>query len=158
MHEYHFQVSPDELGLNGSFTHDIVVDASLDKTSNQFLLRSRIKANGAFECDRCLTMFDRTLESSYQMCYVTEGVNQQAIDPAEIQVIPSGLTVIDVSEDVRQTILLSVPLKLLCSNGCAGLCPHCGANLNIDRCTCSEQSGDPRWEGLAILKNKNLND
>ena len=158
VHQYRFQVGPAELGLNGSFTEDVVVDASLDKTGNQFFLKSTIQANGTFECDRCISRFERTLQSSYQMYYVTEGADHGRGDPAEIQVIPNGLTVIDLSDDVRQTVFLSIPLKLLCNDGCEGLCPHCGANLNSERCTCSATTDDLRWEKLAVLKKKNLND
>lgn len=158
IHQYRFQIGHAELGLSGNFTDDAIVEASLDKSSNQFLLKSTIRVNGTFDCDRCISRFSRMLQSSYQMYYVTEGADQGLNDPGEIQVIPNGLTVIDISGDVRQTILLSIPLKLLCNDGCEGLCPHCGANLNSGQCTCSTTSDNLRWEKLAVLQKKNLND
>ncbi len=156
IHQYRLQVGPAELGLNGNFTEDIIVEASLDKTGNQFLLKSTIRVNGTFECDRCICQFGRMLQSSYQMYYSADGADHGQIDRAEIQVIPTGLTVIDLSDDVRQTILLSIPLKLLCNDGCEGLCPHCGANLNSERCACSTTSSDLRWEKLAVLQKKRI--
>ena len=158
IHQYRFQVDPAELSLDGNFAEDVIVEVSLDKTGNRFLLRSTIQASGTFECDRCVAQFARTLQSSYQMYYVPEGDDQGENDPAEIQVIPSGLTVIDISDDVRQTIQLSIPLKLLCQDDCEGLCPHCGTNLNNEQCSCTATSIDPRWEKLAGLQRKNLND
>jgi uncharacterized protein len=158
VHQYSFQVESTDLGLNGSFTEDVIIDTTLDKTGNQLLLKATIRAAGTFECDRCILQFKRMLESSYQMYYVTEGAEHGQVDPSEIQIIPAGLNVIDIAEDVRQTILLSVPLKLLCSDSCEGLCPHCGANLNTERCTCTETVTDSRWEKLSTLQKKNLKD
>ena len=86
------------------------------------------------------------------MYYVTgEGADSQ-IDPAELQIVPPGFSVIDLSEDVRQTVLLSVPLKLLCTENCKGLCPLCGRNLNSGTCTCTQGAVDTRWEQLIKLK------
>jgi uncharacterized protein len=92
------------------------------------------------------------------MYYFAEGSDQAPYDPAEVQIIPQGASVLDLTEDVRQTILLSVPLKLLCSETCAGLCPRCGANLNTEVCTCSETLIDPRWEKLRSLQDNNMED
>ena len=158
IHQYHFQVGASELGLGKEFMHDVFIDATLDKTGNQFLLKATMRAAGTFDCDRCITQFERIMDSSYQMCYVTEGSEHGLPDPAEMQVIPAGLNVIDIAEDVRQTILLSVPLKLLCSDSCEGLCPHCGANLNTERCSCTETITDSRWEKLTVLQKKNTKD
>ncbi len=37
---------------------------------------------------------------------------------------------------------------LLCRPDCAGLCPHCGTNLNDGACDCEEDRTDPRWDAL----------
>jgi len=67
-------------------------------------------------------------------------------------VISPGLSVIDVSEDVRQTLLLALPFKRVCREQCKGLCPHCGKNLNEAPCGCTESTDDSRWEKLKDLK------
>jgi len=41
-------------------------------------------------------------------------------------------------------------MKPLCHADCKGLCPQCGANLNLESCTCENVQVDPR---LAVLKN-----
>ena len=56
---------------------------------------------------------------------------------------------IDLKEDVREAIILAFPLKPLCRPECRGLCPHCGRNLNEEKCECREEKIDPR---LAKLK------
>ncbi|MBI4536245.1 MAG: DUF177 domain-containing protein [Ignavibacteriae bacterium] len=153
IHQYSFQVPSSEVELGEHFHGDVHVEATLDKTTTQLLLKANIRTVGRFECDRCTAEFDASLDPSYQMCYVTEADEYPGIDPDEMQVIPTGLSVIDIGEDVRQMVLLAVPLKLLCKEACKGLCPHCGTNLNIDRCSCEDSGIDSRWEKLRRIQN-----
>ncbi len=152
IHRYRFQVASDMLQLGGQFLNDIVIDATLDKSNAQILLTASIQAAARFECDRCVSPFERALSTTYTMLYVTEGSDTDQLDPAEVQVIPAGLHVIDITEDVRQSVLLAVPLKLLCSENCKGLCPTCGQNLNTGNCSCAHEESDSRWEGLRRLR------
>ncbi len=154
VHLYHFQVHAKELGLTENFTKDVVVEATLEKTGSQLFLKSTIHVVGSFECDRCITEFDTTLSPSYPMHYVSDSEEYGRFDPAEVQLLTPGQHMIDISEDVRQMILLSVPLKLLCSDTCAGLCPQCGKNLNTESCSCTGPAIDSRWEGLRRIQNQ----
>jgi len=156
LHQYHFAELASEIGLEDAFLRDVRVDATLEKTGNQFYLRANIQAIGRFQCDRCVGQFDRPLTSSYQMHYVWDGAETGSLDPAEVQAIPPGLSVINIADDVRQTILLSVPLKVLCREDCKGLCAHCGKNLNEGACGCREIRSDSRWDKLRSLQKSNL--
>ncbi len=152
IHRYRFEVPASELDLGEEFSNTITTDVKLDKSSNQILLTASIQATAHCECDRCVSPFDVSLSPSYTMVYVTEGEDTTTLDSTEVQVIPNGLHIIDVTEDVRQTTLLAVPLKLLCKETCKGLCAECGKNLNEGTCTCSEEEPDSRWEGLRRLQ------
>ena len=46
----------------------------------------------------------------------------------------------------------ALPQYPLCKDGCAGLCPECGQNLNQGACGCSQEQYDPRMEKLRGLK------
>ena len=158
VHQYRFQVTASELGLGKDFPDDVNVEATLDKTGSQIFLNAGIRTVASFECDRCVTQFEAALSSSYKLYYVWDRAEVGRFDPSEFQVIPAGLNVIDISEDVRQTILLSVPLKLLCRDGCKGLCPHCGKNSNETSCSCTDKVIDTRWEKLRSLQKNNMQD
>ena len=55
----------------------------------------------------------------------------------------------DLTEELRECIILSFPSNPLCSEDCKGLCPHCGADLNKGPCHCRPtEGGDLRWGGL----------
>ncbi len=57
--------------------------------------------------------------------------------------------VIDLAELFREETLLELPAKLVCFDGCLGLCPHCGKDLNEGKCACTGKEIDPR---LAVLQ------
>ena len=155
VHEYEFSERAGEVGLTESFRGDVRVSVMLEKTGRQMVLKAVVKADAEFVCDRCAVPFSLPVNSSYRMCYVTEAEQFKGVDPAEMQVIDSGAGTLDITEDVRQTVMLAVPLKLLCSENCKGLCPYCGTNLNTGTCSCTGDGGDTRWEALRSLKGSN---
>jgi len=57
---------------------------------------------------------------------------------------------IDLAQLMREQFYLALPMKPLCGDGCRGLCPVCGTNLNRGTCDCNREWEDPR---LAVLKN-----
>jgi uncharacterized protein len=152
VHHYQFTVAPEALELGEEFHAQVVVDTTLDKTPNQILVTSSIRTVALFACDRCTDHFEELLTPSYRMFYVIEGAETEHLDPVEFQQLLPGQAVIDIADDVRQTLLLAVPLKLLCSENCRGLCPTCGKNLNEGECSCRNDVGDPRWDVLRNLQ------
>ncbi|MDD5441452.1 MAG: DUF177 domain-containing protein, partial [Candidatus Omnitrophica bacterium] len=42
---------------------------------------------------------------------------------------------IDIDNDIREQLLLDMPLKVLCKQDCKGICPHCGKDLNEGECS-----------------------
>lgn len=59
---------------------------------------------------------------------------------------------IDLEPLLRDQIILSVPFAPLCRPDCKGLCPVCGAELNVTTCSCAKGAVDPRWDALRQLK------
>lgn len=152
VHEYDFEATAEDLDLGDSFPGGAGVQVVLQKTGNQIALEGTIRTEGRFLCDRCAGEFSLPLPVSYRMYYVTEGGGFEGIDPSELQTLPSGSGSVDITDDVRQTLLLAVPLKLLCTDQCKGLCPQCGKNLNDETCSCAGGESDTRWEALKALR------
>ena len=59
---------------------------------------------------------------------------------------------VDLSPLIREQIILALPTRPLCQEGCKGLCPQCGADRNAAPCGCPTMSGDPRLAVLRDLK------
>jgi uncharacterized protein len=59
---------------------------------------------------------------------------------------------LDLSAWVHDAIALALPDKILCRPECAGLCPFCGKDLNVEPHEHTEERSDPRWEKLRELQ------
>ena len=61
---------------------------------------------------------------------------------------------LDLSAWARDAVALSLPDQILCRPDCAGLCPMCGRDLNVDPHEHEDEGGDARWAKLAELRDK----
>jgi len=61
---------------------------------------------------------------------------------------------LDLSAWARDAVALALPDQILCRPDCAGLCPVCGRDLNVEPHEHEEEHGDPRWAVLAELRDK----
>jgi uncharacterized protein len=59
-----------------------------------------------------------------------------------------------IDEIIVDNIILSLPIKTLCSETCKGLCPICGQNLNEGDCDCEIENIDPRLQKLKDFYDK----
>ena len=151
-HNYTFITKPSELEIDERrFNKPVYVEVTLEKSRRQIFLKANVYTVGRFQCDRCVEDFDLVLENSYRMYYVYSEEESKKYEPDEVMVITPETNEIDISDDVRQMVLLSVPMKLLCYEECLGLCPRCGKNLNFEVCTCKVDEIDPRWAPLLKL-------
>ena len=100
-------------------------------------------------CDRCGKEFLQEKAVSYS-CILAEELQNEEDD--EILLLEDGK--VDVGELAREAFILDMDTKTLCSEDCKGLCPRCGADLNLGSCTCKKDV-DPRLAVLAkLLENK----
>jgi uncharacterized protein len=153
-YEYHFSAEPSAIGLSGNFRTPVVIDIQLDKTTRQILFRADIATSGEFECDRCLDSFQQDLRAGYSLVYLYDESDAAKYNEEEIQLLAPDTVSIDPTDDIRQMVTLSVPLKLLCGEECKGLCPGCGVNRNRENCNCEQDERDPRWDALNGLLNQ----
>lgn len=155
---FSFDISARELGLDETFIGNVNVEGELRKVSTQYILRSTIHASYVRECDRCLAETQKDvsipMDIYYRMALDERGAGDDK-DDIEMRTLHPDQESIVLDEEVRQTILLEIPLKVLCSEGCLGICPGCGVDLNKERCGCEQSEIDPRWAKLAeVFKKK----
>lgn len=99
------------------------------------------------QCRRCLAPVDVPISESLGLVFVSE---EEAGDEDDCYVVPRRASVLDLSEAVREELLLAVPQYAVCRDDCRGLCRRCGADLNAGPCGCAPET-DPRWEALTKL-------
>jgi uncharacterized protein len=61
---------------------------------------------------------------------------------------------LDLSGWARDALVLALPDKILCRPDCAGLCPVCGKDLNLEWHTHDDAEPDPRWAALGELRDR----
>jgi len=141
-----------KIGLDERFSGTVKIEAKLDKSLRQMFLQVEIQAEGSFFCDRCLENFHQEMNTAYSMVYVQGARSAVDLNKKEdIQILTADMNYIDLDDDVRQYVLLTIPQKLLCREDCQGFCPVCGVNKNIASCTCNDQAVDSRWDVLKKL-------
>lgn len=99
-------------------------------------------------CRRCLTPVDVAVAVPVGVMFTED---PSADDPSAWVIEPQA-SVLDLSEPVREELILSAPMYVVCREDCRGLCPGCGEDLNVGSCTC-RPSADPRWGPLEALRN-----
>ena len=63
-------------------------------------------------------------------------------------------TKLAIGDILREQILLALPMKALCAVDCKGLCPSCGANLNVKGCNCAKEQFNPNLDALLEIKRR----
>jgi uncharacterized protein len=116
----------------------------LKKVGDIFLLDGKVNAVLELTCSRCLDKFPYTVNININEKF-TDGKNT---DENEDDLIFIDDSSIDVTEVIENNIILTLPIKRLCSDDCSGLCPRCGVNLNKSTCSCEKAETDIRWAKL----------
>jgi uncharacterized protein len=121
-------------------------------------VKGRLTTSLEANCARCLEPIKQDVKRDFDLLYRPQGSEAEreeiSVTDAEAEIgyyEGEGLLLEDV---VREQILLAVPVKLTCREDCKGLCPHCGTNLNQEKCSCEVTHEEPRWAALKEIRSK----
>lgn len=121
--------------------------------SGEVVVRGKVRGELAHECRRCLEPVVRSFDDDLTIVFVS-GATGEDTDEGDAFVFDPVSGSLDLSEAVREEVILTMNPYVVCSPECVGLCPKCGKNLNEGPCDCAEASVDPRWEALRALKGR----
>jgi uncharacterized protein len=116
-------------------------------TGTVFELRLRVRLHGP--CYRCLG--DAVLEQDLSLREY-QATSPEGSEELTTPYVAEGR--LDLSSWARDSLVLALPDKILCRPDCAGLCPVCGADLNVSPHDHGEEEPDPRWAVLSELREK----
>jgi uncharacterized protein len=137
-------------------TEPVDVEFSIEKAGRNFRVRVAVRTSARLSCSRCLEAFTYPVdaEGTYVLSHPVEGVDdlKEELTAEDLDLLWIRGEELNLLELVYEQIVLSFPIKPLCSESCLGLCPRCGANLNMEPCGCERDTVDPRWEVLKGLK------
>ncbi len=119
-------VSGDLLDLHENDTFkskgDIDINLEAEMAGENILVRGSLKTTVVNSCARCLEKYDVLIDIDDYYEYFDDFDDQ-----------------IDLTDTIRESILLAFPSKGLCDENCSGICFSCGINLNKLSCSCTEQ-------------------
>jgi len=101
----------------------------------ELIVTGTVESEVRFTCSRCADIFHREIRDNSFFC--------------EKEVVNLHET-LDLTDEVRETIILGFPNYPLCKESCRGLCPRCGVNLNREQCGCKPPEPE-RWSALSGL-------
>lgn len=171
------QIPPDGMDVNEAFeAADLQLDAEtefclastgrivchLDRSDDGGIqVRGRVSVEISLPCSRCLENFTLPVPAALDLFFLpetpgarNEAEEEVALSDRDMVVAYYGGEKLHLGEVVREQVLLSVPMKPLCGEGCRGRCPSCGANRNASACACPPtKEVDPRLASLEKLLN-----
>ena len=132
---------------------ELVLDLAIQKSGEEYYCQGKLIAKAVIECSRCLVDFDTILEepTDFVICSDIRASDEDVIDDEDYAFMKGNDLRVDLTDIIHQALVLSLPLKPLCSETCRGLCPSCGINLNLKECDCPRNIPDERWDGLKGL-------
>ncbi len=162
-HKVRFKVDipAGEIEFDGKVSHSSVLHTEgvaelLNHSLGEIRLQGDLQVTVDAPCDRCLEPVSLPINSPFDLVYVpaSEAVEggEDEIDEAAVEVgyyEGNGLQLNDV---LREVVLLALPMQLVCSENCKGICPVCGQNRNQRECACQTAAADDRWNKLRDLR------
>jgi len=137
-------------------TSPVRVDLTIRKIEDKLLFSGTCETEANFVCDRCLTETKYTVQKPFELYFRYRDRRNYSKDleltAKETQECDYSGHEIDFSVYVREVLILTIPIKILCRDDCKGLCSHCGQNLNKGHCSCLTMQTDSRWEQLKALQ------
>ncbi|MGI8424927.1 MAG: YceD family protein [Chloroflexota bacterium] len=161
--DYPVSAPPDDLTGLLREEHDSVIRAleplagsvRLMRTQTSVFVRGQLASRLVLECSRCLD--EALLDVQFQVedeyfpevdVHTGQGLPKPEDDLA-FTIDPNHE--LDLTEAVRQHLLLEMPMYTVCREACNGLCARCGANLNAGACGCVPELEDGRFSVLKAL-------
>ncbi len=130
--------------------------ADLSQALMEIRVRGHLSARMEFACDRCLEPSPFPIDTDFDLVYRSTAYSPEKeevnVEDAESEVGFYEGDGLDLSDVIREQVLLSLPMHRICRENCKGICAICGQNRNITACECHLAAKDDRWAGLKDLK------
>lgn len=123
---------PDDVQYNDK----IRVRVSVNVVGRTLVIHGRIATKAVLECNRCLKEFDHQVDVR-DYTFAREVRRDETVD---------------LTDSIREDIMLAIPMKRLCIAECKGICPICGQDRNISPCDCRKSQDATPFPGLEGLK------
>jgi len=120
----------------------ITARVDIYKAGDKYVLEGDMSGAVKIRCDRCLTPYDNEIKTDFKLFFAQPSRYGNKV---EIELLEEDMETgfindeeIEIDDIFKEQLYLSLPIKSLCKEDCMGLCPVCGADLNVQRCQCGK--------------------
>ena len=144
----------------GRITAPLNISLILRRTGKLIEVSGRLQTRLELVCRRCLNSYDWPLSFDCRFYCAPQSEaestlklkKEMELDGEDIGHYEYSGEELDLRQAIGEEVLAALPAYPLCRPDCRGLCPHCGAAIQDQPCTCNRPDTDPRWTALAKLK------
>jgi uncharacterized protein len=122
---------------------------TVHKDNASYIVQGEVKAVLSLKCDLCLSPVTQELTFAFDEVFSAEETEDDEVWMLTAEEI--GKKAINPEPALIADIMLNMPMSVLCSEACQGLCPKCGHNLNNGDCGCDRVQRNPQFEMLLNL-------
>ena len=147
--------APGELDYRGAEFRQLEplsVGAVAELVGGEIRIRGHIGTALETSCDRCLGPVELRIDRDFDLFYrpVSTIAREEEIEipDDELEVGFYSGDGVELDDVITEQVILAVPMKVVCGPDCRGLCPTCGANLNIEQCDCPPTEADSPFAAL----------
>lgn len=144
-----------EFKMDYRVTSPLVSRMKILPAENGCLIRATLEGSVTVPCNRCAEDADIAINSGYEEFEeIPEepGRGHHGGDSESHVVFEKHVPMLNLADVAWEQLMLAMPVSPLCKSDCKGLCPSCGANLNLGDCGCEKDDSDPRMAPLRNLK------
>ena len=129
--------------MSAAFSGPLRLDATVVRLPGGLTIAGTLNVELQINCSLCFEPFGvaYTLPVQKQWWFETKTGREE-------EVLSLSQEKLDLRPLFEETLLLELPMIPKCQENCRGLCTQCGANLNLDNCSCQNEVIDFRWEKL----------
>jgi len=160
---FNVDVLPGEIDFDTKLTQGSPLHAEgtaqlINHSMGEIRVKGDLSVTMEATCDRCLETAKFPVNSQFDLVYMPSAGavagGEDEVDEAGVEVgyyEGSGLGLNDI---LREVVLLALPMQLVCSEECKGICPVCGQNRNQRECGCHSEAADDRWSKLKAFRSE----
>jgi len=116
--------------------------------ASSVLVKGRLEGDIRQKCSRCLSDFESPVTTGFAVMFRDAALISD--EDRQSDYYSYSNNEIDLYPYLRETLILEAPVKPVCSDECMGLCPVCGKNRNIEKCSCEIKETYRPFENLDL--------
>ncbi len=105
-------------------------------SGDDILVSGKAAVKATLCCGKCLEKYEWEIKADFS------------------QAVEASIETLDLVPEIRESLLVELPVRFICKETCKGICEKCGINKNVSECGCSTHTEYARWDILKKMKFK----